>query len=220
MLLFSRLLLLTSALWPARARCGAIREATLPPCSPPPLPLPGPALPLVCPFSLVLPCPPSQAPVFLALCLPVSVFPLPPRHTLCGAIRVASLPLSLHLSALRCPGPLASDTHVALHPPVAFFPSMPALPPPPVPALCPLCHYAGHCVGKSQACRRHAPGLYRWRHLAGWHHAAAARRCHSPRRSRRRRQLLQMPRGARPWLAPAAPRPGFSAPAVRPALAS
>ena len=133
MLLFSRLLILTSALWPARARCGAIREATLPPCSPPLLPLPGPALPLVCPFSLVLPCPPSQAPVSLALRLPVSVFPLPPRHTLCGAIRVASLPLSLHLSALWCPRPWASGTHVALHPPMAFFPLCP--PCPPLPSL-------------------------------------------------------------------------------------
>ena len=220
MLLFSRLLFLTSALWPARARCGAIREATLPPCSPPLLPLLGPALPLVCPFSLVLPCPPSQAPVSLALCPPVSVFPLPPRHTLSGAIHVASLPLSLRLSALRCPGPWASGTHVALHPPVAFFPLCPPCPPPPLPALCPLCHYAGHCVGKSHQCRRHAPGLYRWRRLAGWHHAAVARRCNSPRRSRRRGQPLQMPQGVRPWLAPAAPRPEFSAPAVRPALAS
>ena len=85
MFLFSRLLFLTSALCPARAWCGAIREATLPPCSPRLLPLPGPALPLVCPFSLFLPCPPSQAPVSLALCLPVSVFCLPPRHTLAGA---------------------------------------------------------------------------------------------------------------------------------------
>ena len=119
MLLFSRLLFLTSALRPARARCGAIREATL--CSPPLLPLPGPALPLVCSFSLVLPCPPSQAPVSLAPCLPFSVFSLPPRRTLCGAIRVASLPLSLHLSAPWCPSPWASGTHVALHPPVAFF---------------------------------------------------------------------------------------------------
>ena len=277
MLLFSRLLFLTSALRPTRARCGAIREATLPPCSPPLLPLPGPALPLVCSFSLVLPCPPSQAPVSLALCLPVSVFPLPPRRTLCGAIRVASLPLSLHLSAPWCPGPRASGTHVALHPPVAFFlsalsarppssslaplprplgpwpsvslspsslyrlaytsrsntrgipptpsspcrplvprslglwharrtapacglcPSTPALPPPPSPAPFPLGHYARHCVGKSHACRRHAPGLYRRRRRAGSHHAVAARRCHSPRTSRRRGQPLQMPRGARPW---------------------
>ena len=134
MLLFSRLLFLTSALRPARARCGAIREATPPPCFPPLLPLPGPALPLVCSFSLVLPCPPSQAPVSLALCLPVSVFPLPPRSTLRGAIRVASLPLSLHLSAPWCLGPWASGTHVALHPPVAFSPLRPPCPPlPPCP---------------------------------------------------------------------------------------
>ena len=54
-------------------------------------------------------------------------------------------------------------------------------------------------AGTSQACRRHAPGLYRRRRRAGWHHAVAARRCHSPRRSRRRGQPLQMSRGARPW---------------------
>ena len=66
--LFPRLLFLTPAPRPALARCGAIREATLPPSCPPLLPLPGPALPLVCSFSLVLPCSPSQAPGSLALC--------------------------------------------------------------------------------------------------------------------------------------------------------
>ena len=429
--LFSRLLLLTSAPRPARARCGVIREATLPPCSPPLLPLPGPALPLVCSFSLVLPCPPSQAPGSLALCLLVPVLPLPPRHTHRGAIREASLPLPLHLAAPWRPGPWACGTHVALHPPAAFVPLRPpCLPLPPLPfslstprrtlrrtlcrqvarmsqartwpslhdttqdthlwgwtalwqrasaprlvqcpralraarsvvkhlfapaphslfhaavarslfrpaisvplpsgqrehdaeqfarqrslfapSLCPgplalscplsarppssslaplprplgpwpfvslspsslyppgihfaeqyarhpshslftlpppgalvpwlvartshctrlrplslyACpaspslpcpfpslhyagYYAGHCVGKSHACRRHAPGRYRRRRRAGWHHAVATRRCHSPRMSRRRGQPLQMPRGARPWLAPAAPRPGF-----------
>ena len=220
MLLFSRLLFLTSALWPARARRGAIREATLPPCSPPLLPLPGPALPLVCPFSLVLPCPPSQSPVSLALCLPVSVFPLPPpAYTLRSNTRgiPPSLPSPFCPLVPWSPGKWHARRTA---PACGLFPSMPALPPPPLPALCPLYYYAGHCVGMSHACRRHAPGLYRRRRLAGWHHAAAAHRCHSPRRSRRRGQPLQMPRGARPWLAPAAPRPGFSAPAVRPSLAS
>ena len=192
MLPFSGLLFLTSAPRPARARCEAIREATLPPCSPPLLPLPGPALPLVCSFSLVLPCPPSQAPGSLALCLLVPVLPLPPRHTLRGAIREAPcrplVPWSLGLWHARRTAPACG-----------LCPSTPALPPPPSPALFPLGHYAGHCAGMSHACRRHAPGLYRRRRRAGWHHAAAARRCHSPRRSRRRRQPLQMPRGARPW---------------------
>ena len=84
-------------------------------------------------------------------------------------------------------------------PACGLCPSTPALPPPPSPALFPLGHYAGHCEGKLHACRRHAPGRYRRRRRAGWHRAVAARRCHSPRRSRRRGQPLQMPRGARPW---------------------
>ena len=103
--LFSRLLFLTPAPWPALARCGAIREATLPPCCPPPLLLPGPALPLVCSFSLVLPCSPSQAPGSLALCLLVPSLALPSLHTLRGAIREAPLPLPLHLAAPWRPGP-------------------------------------------------------------------------------------------------------------------
>ena len=103
--LFSRLLFLTPAPRPALARCGAIREATLPPCCPSLLPLPGPALPLVCSFSLVLPCPPSQAPGSLALCLLVPVLALPSLHTHHGAIREAPLPLPLHLAAPWRPGP-------------------------------------------------------------------------------------------------------------------
>ena len=84
-------------------------------------------------------------------------------------------------------------------PACGLCPSTPALPPPPSPALFPLGHYARQCVGKLHACRRHAPGLYRRRRRSGWHHDAAARRCRSPRKSRRRGQPLQMPRGARPW---------------------
>ena len=103
--LFSRLLFLAPAPRPALARRGAIREATLPPCSPPLLPLPGPALPLVCLFSLVLPCSPSQAPGSLALCLLVPVLSLPSLHTHRGAIREAPLPLPLHLAAPWRPGP-------------------------------------------------------------------------------------------------------------------
>ena len=140
MLLFSRLLLLTPALRPACARCGAIRETTLPPCSPSLLPVPGPALSPVCSFSLVPPCPPTQAPASLAPCPAVSVSPLPPRRTLRGAIRVASLPLSLLLSAPWCPGPWSCGTHVAparhTAPACGLFPSTPALSPPSSP--CPL----------------------------------------------------------------------------------
>ena len=198
MLLFSRLLFLTSALWPARARCGAIREATLPPCSPPLLPLPGPALPLVCPFLPRPPLPPFPGP-----CVPGPLSPclrLPstsPAYTLRSNTR--GIPPSLPSPFCPLvPWSLGKWHARRTAPACGLFPSMPARPPPPLPALCPLCHYAGHCVGKSHACRRHAPGLYRRRRLAGWHHAAAARRSHSPRRSRRRGQPLQMPRGARP----------------------
>ena len=131
--LFSRLLFLTSAARPARARCGAIREASLPPCSPPLLPFPGRALPLVCAFSLVLPCPPSQAPGSLALCLRVPLLPLPRQHSDRGAIREARLPLPLHLAAPWRPGPWACGMHVALHLPAAFVPLRPpCLPLPPL----------------------------------------------------------------------------------------
>ena len=148
-------LLCSSALRPARARCGAIREAALPLC---PLSLPrppGPVLPPVCSPSLVLPCPPSQVPWSLALCLSVPVLPLPSRHTLRGAIREAPLPLPLHLAAPWCPGPVCTRLR-----PLALYsrPTSPSLPCP-FPSLHFAEHYAGHLVGKSHACRRHAPGL-------------------------------------------------------------
>ena len=126
--------LCSSALRPARARCGAIREAALPLCSLSPPRPPGPVLPPVCSPSLVLPCSPSQTPGSLALCLSVPALPLPPRHTVRGAIREAPLPLPLHLAALWCPDPWACGTHVALHPHAAFVPLFPpCLPLPPVP---------------------------------------------------------------------------------------
>ena len=156
MLLFSRLLFLTSAPRPARARCGAIHEATLPPCSPPLLQLPGPALPLVCSFSLVLPCPLSQAPGSPALCLLVPVLPLLPRHTLRGAIREASLPLPLHLAAPWCPGPWACGTHVALHSPAAFVPLRPPCLPLPPPPFSP----SDTTQDTVQACRTHVAGTH------------------------------------------------------------
>ena len=118
-------LLCSSALRPARARCGAIREATLPLC---PLSLPrppSPVLPPVCSPSLVLPCPPSQVPWSLALCLSVPVLPSPSRHTLRGAIREAPLPLPLHLAAPWCPGPVCTRLR-----PLALYsrPTSPSLP--------------------------------------------------------------------------------------------
>ena len=134
--LFSRLLSLTPAPRPALARCGAIHEATLPPCCLPPLPLPGPALPLVCSFSLVLPCSPSQAPG----CLVLSPCPRPrftlPAYTSRSPTRGTSPTPS---SPCR---PLASWTLGLWHacrtaPACGLCPSTPALPPPPSPALLP-----------------------------------------------------------------------------------
>ena len=147
-------LLCPSALRPARAQCGAIRVAALPLC---PLSLPwplGPVLPPVCSPSLVHPCPPSQVPWSLALGVSVPVLPLPSRHTLRGAIREAPLPLPLHLAAPRRPGSVRTGPQ-----PAAFYsrPTSPSLPCP-FPSLHSAGHYAGHFVGKSHACRRHAPG--------------------------------------------------------------
>ena len=91
----------------------------------------GPVLPPVCSHSLVPTCPPSLAPWSLALCVPVLVCPLPPRHACRGATREAPLtppspcrPLVLCFCLLRSPRP-----------------SSPALPPPPSPALAPLYSY-------------------------------------------------------------------------------
>ena len=88
---------------------------------------------------------------------------------------------------------LACRTHVA-----GTLPAPPSLPRP-VPSLHYAGHSAGHCVGISHACRRHAPGLHWRRRREGWLNAVTARHCRSPRRSCRRGQPLQMPRGARPW---------------------
>ena len=147
-------LLCPSALRPARAQCGAMRVAALPLC---PLSLPwplGPVLLPVCSPSLVLSCPPSQAPWSLALGVSVPALPLPSRHTLRGAIREAPLPLPLHLAAPRRPGSFRTGPQ-----PAALYsrPTSPSLPCP-FPSLHSAGHYAGHFVGKSHACRRHAPG--------------------------------------------------------------
>ena len=146
-----------SALRPARARCGAIRVAALPLC-PPSLPRPpGPVLPPVCSPSLVLPCPPSHAPG------PLSPCPRPPFTPLTYTSRSNTrgipptpsspcrplVPWSLGLWHARRTAPACG-----------LCPSTPALPPPPSPALFPLGHYAGHCVGKSQARRRHVAGTH------------------------------------------------------------
>ena len=138
-------LVCSSALRPAQARCGAIRDAALPLC---PLSLPrppGPVLLPVCSPSLVLPCPPSQVPWSLALCLSVPVLPLPSRHTLRGAIREAPLPLPLHLAAPWCPGPACTRLR-----PVSLYsrPASPSLPTRArcVPATCVRLAYTVSCV--------------------------------------------------------------------------
>ena len=140
-------LLCSSALRPARARCGAIRVAALPLC---PLSLPwppGPVLPPVCSPSLVLPCPPPQVLWSLALGLSVPVLPLPSRHTLRGAIREAPLPVPLHLAAPWCPSPVCTR----LRPSAPYSrPTSPSLPCP-FPSLHFAGHYAGHFVGSSHA---------------------------------------------------------------------
>ena len=194
--------LCSSALRPTRPRCGAIREAA-PPLCPLSLPRPpGPVLPPVCSPSLVLPCPPSRSlgPWPSVPLSPSSLYP-PGIHF---AEQYARHP-SHFLFTLPPPGApvrglVARTSHCTRLRPLSLYsrPVSPSLPCP-FPSLHYAGHYAGHCVGKSHACRRHAPGAYRRRRRAGWHHAVAARRCHSPRRSRRRGQPLQMPRGARPW---------------------
>ena len=128
--------------------------AALPLCS---LSLPSPFGPVpfyVCSPSLVLSCRPSQVPWSLALSVSVPVLPLPSRHTLCGAIREAPLPLPLHLVTPRRPGSVRSGPQ-----PAALYsrPTSPSLPCP-FPSLLSAGHYAGHFVGKSHACRRHALG--------------------------------------------------------------
>ena len=142
-----------SALRPARAHCGAIRVAALPLC---PLSLSwplGPVLPPVCSPSLVLTCPPSQVPWSLALGVSVLVFPSPSLHTFRGATREAPLPLPLHLAAPWRPGSVCTAARGPLLPPYLPLPPLPL----PLPILT-VCPYAGHFVGKSHACRRHASG--------------------------------------------------------------
>ena len=69
---------LPSSLQPARARCRAMCEATLPLRSPSPLWHPSPVLPLACSSSRTLLCPSSCATGSLAVCLSVPVPPLSP----------------------------------------------------------------------------------------------------------------------------------------------
>ena len=180
--------------------------------------------PSLCPGPLALSCPLSARPPSSSPApLPRSLGPRPSvslspstlcPHSIHFAEQYARHP-SLSLFTLPPPGALvpglvARTSHCTRLRPLSLYarPASPSLPCP-FPSLHYAGQYAGHCVGKSHACRRHAPGRYRGRRQAGWHHAVAARHCHSPRRSRRRGQPLQMPRGAQPWLAPAAPRPGF-----------
>ena len=219
--LFSRLLFLISAPRPARARCGAIREATLPPCSPPLLPLPGPALPLVCSFSLVLPCSPSRAlgPRPSVSLSPSSLYP-PGMHIAEQYARHPSHSLfTLPPPGALVPGLVARTSHCTRVRPLSLYarPASPSLPCP-FPSPPHAGHYAGHCVGKSHACRRHAPGprcmtLRRTPHLWGWtalwQRAAAPRLVLCPRALRAARSVVG-------HLFASAPRSLFHASVARP----
>ena len=127
----------------------------LPPSAPAPWPSPAPCAP-------VLPRPPL--PPFPGPCVPGPLSPclrLPfpsPAYTLRSNTR--GIPPSLPSPFCPLvPWSLGKWQPRRTAPACGLFPSMSALPPPLLPALCPLRHYAGHCVEKSHACRRHGPGL-------------------------------------------------------------
>ena len=194
----------------------------------------GPVLPPVCSPPLVLTCPPSQVPWSLALGVSVLVFPLPSRLTFRGAPREAPLPLPLHLAAHWCPGSVCTAARGPLPPPYLPLPPLPlplsiltfcpyagtllascthvagTHPAPPF-LPCPFLsllyaeHFAGHCVGMSHACRRHAPGP-RCVTLRGADRFAATRRgappCPVPPRSAGGSPRGGAPLCFRPTLAP------------------
>ena len=140
---------------------------------------------------------PSNCPSTLPL--PGALVPSAPARSLRPSSPALSPPPSPALFLLHTPQYTSQDTLLAYRMHVAGTRLAPPSPPCPVLSL----HYAGHsakhCVDTSHACRRHAPGLYWRRRREGWLHAVTARRCRSPRGSRRRGQPLHMPRGARPW---------------------
>ena len=140
---------------------------------------------------------PSNSPSTLPL--PGALVPSAPARSLRPSSPALSPPPSPALFLLHTPQYTSQDTLLACRMHVAGTRLAPPSPPCPVLSL----HYAGHSakhrVDTSHACRRHAPGLYWRRRWEGWLHAVTARRCRSPRGSRRRGQPLHMPRGARPW---------------------
>ena len=91
--------------------------------------------PPICSRSLAQPCPwcarspsSSLAPLPRPLCPPPSVS-LSPSSLYLPGVHFAEQYAWHHRSAPWCPGPWASGTHVALHPPVAFSPLRPPCPP-------------------------------------------------------------------------------------------
>ena len=120
-----------SLLWLARGE--AIREATLPPCCPPRPPSPTFPGPWV--LGPLSPCPRPRC------TLPASTLRSITRH------------LTLSPFTLPPPGALVSRL-------VARMPHLTLLRPPSLYVPCPVTPLplAGHCVGRSHACRRHAPG--------------------------------------------------------------
>ena len=196
MFLFSRLLFLTSASASrVRSNSRGNSPSLLPPSAPAPPPSSAPRVPVL-PLPPLPPFPGPRVPG------PLSPCPYPPITPPAYTSRSNTRGIPPTPSSPCCPlVPWSLGLWHARRtaPACGLCPSTPALPPLPSPGLFPLGHYAGHCAGMSHACRRHAPGLYSRCCQADWHHATAACRCHSPRKSRRRGQQLQMPRWARPW---------------------
>ena len=191
--------------WPRPAPCLLALPRPLVPPFPGPL-VPGPRCPYPRPSSLHPCClhfaeqfarHPSHSPSTLPL--PGALVPSAPARCLRPSSPAVPPPPSPALFLLYTPQYTSQVTLLACRMHVAGTRPAPPSPPCPVPSL----HYAGHsaehCVDTSHACRRHAPGFHWRRRREGWLHAVTARRCRSPRGSRRRGQPLHMPRGARPW---------------------
>ena len=191
------------------------------------------------------PCVPSPSPVGRFRVLPCSLplyahcaehpHPLASLPFVVCSLGVPWFPLLSPVPGPCYPSPApdtlqASCTHVSLHPPVAFpstsypagsygpwpsgAPRLPCLPLPPLPF--------------SPPDTMHDTVLAFCAHVAGTHltftvggqterlHAVAARRCHSPRKSRRRGQPHHMPRGRGPDRPQLPPGQGFTLPPAAP----
>ena len=158
---------------------------------------PSPLLPPCLHFAEQFARHPSYSPSTLPL--PGALVPSAPARSQRPSSPALSPPPSPALFLLHTPQYTSQDILLACRMHVAGTRLAPPSPPCPVLSLLYAGHSAKHCVDTSHACRRHAPGFYWRRRREGWLHAVTARRCRSPRGSRRRGQPLHMPRGARPW---------------------